>query len=186
MSTFRGDSARRVDPDEPDETTSRTSSAIRSEPSEIASDSSPTVPAVQSHPPSPASAVVEETPNDVLKRVCKESLMRGTKRNIRLVARDSWLPEFLSWRELDADSYSRNGHPPNKLILVRNSGEVEIRNWKNTPCRYGKRCKAQQCFFKHDREGEVEIAAGSALRLRQIKQAFERRRQEKEGTRVNF
>ena len=55
----------------------------------------------------------------------EESLMRGTKRNIRLVARDSWLPEFLSWREFDADSYSRNGHPQTKLIFVRKSGEVE-------------------------------------------------------------
>ena len=115
----------------------------------------------------------------------EESLMRGTKRNIRLVARDSWLPEFLSWRELDADSYSRNGHPPKKLIFVRNSGEVEIRDWRRTPCRYGQKCKALQrgvCAFKHDGEDEVEIAAGSALRLRQIKQAFERRRQEKGGT----
>ena len=102
MSTSCGDSALSAnhiaDQDEPDETTSRTSSAIRSEPSKTASagqvqpsplpddvpgsrqkhaDSSPTVPAVQSHPPSPASAVVEETPNDVLKRVCKESLMNS-------------------------------------------------------------------------------------------------------------
>ena len=126
-----------------------------------------------------ASAVNGETPNDVPKIVAKESLMRGTERSIRLVARDSWLPEFLGWREMDADSYSRNGHPPRKLILLRNSGAVEIRKWDNTPCRYGPACKAQRrgkCAFNHDDEAAVEIAAGSALRLRQIKQAFERGR----------
>ena len=66
-----------------------------------------------------------------------------------------------------------------KPLLVRNSGAVEIRKWDNTPCRYGAACKAHRrghCAFNHDDEAAVEIAAGSALRLRQIKQAFERNR----------
>ena len=115
---------------------------------------------------------------DVLRKVCEDSLMRGTKRKIQLVPCDSWMPEFMSWQELDGDAYSRNGHPPKKLILNRSSKEMEIRSWNRTPCRYGEQCSAKKrgsCWFMHTNcKDDVEVAAGSALRLRQIKHAFER------------
>ena len=109
---------------------------------------------------------------DALKKVCDESLQRGTKRKIKLVARKTWFPQFMSHREDDGDVYSRNGHPPKKLIMLRSTSRTEVRDWNDTPCRYGKECKAHKrkmCWFKHEYcEDEVEIAAGSSLRCRQI------------------
>ena len=109
---------------------------------------------------------------DALKKVCDHSLQRGTKRKIKLTARKTWFPQFMSHREDDGDVYSRNGHPPKKLIMLKSTSGTELRNWNDTPCRYGRECKAHKrkmCWFKHDHcEDEVEIAAGSALRCRQI------------------
>jgi hypothetical protein len=120
----------------------------------------------------PLKPAVELQPSAVLKQVCEESLMRGPKRKISLVARDTWMPEYLGWKELDADSYSRNGHPPKKLILRTDTNEMEIRGWNETPCRYGSKCSdwnKGRCLFMHTScVNEVEVAAGSALRLRQI------------------
>ena len=61
---------------------------------------------------------------DALKKVCDESLQRGTKRKIKLTARKTWFPQFMSHREDDGDVYSRNGHPPKKVDYV----EEYVRN----------------------------------------------------------
>ena len=124
-----------------------------------------------------AVAEAQQSGKAVLKRVCEQSLLRGQKRKINLVARDTWLPEYLHFPELDADTYSRNGHPPKKLIYKKSTKEMEIRGWRQTPCRYGMTCRGLKrgyCFFIHtSSQNEVEIAAGSALRLRQIQRAIE-------------
>ena len=117
--------------------------------------------------------------SDLLKTVCEESLMRGEKRKIKLVARETWMDEYIPWKELDGDVYSRNGHPPKKLILSKSTNTMAIRKWNETPCRYGAECKKHKrghCWFLHENcEDDVEVAAGSGLRLRQIKHAFETR-----------
>ena len=121
----------------------------------------------------------DKASSDLLKKVCEESLVRGTKRKIKLVPRETWMNEFMGWKELDGDAYSRNGHPPKKLILMKSKNEMEIRSWGKTPCRYGAACAAQKkgyCLFMHKNcQDDVEVAAGSALRLRQIKHAFDTR-----------
>ena len=76
------------------------------------------------------------------------------------------------WEELDGDAYSRNGHPPKKLVLKKSINELQIRSWSRTPCRYGDTCPGRQtgrCWFMHtSSQDEVEVAAGSVLRLRRI------------------
>ena len=114
-------------------------------------------------------------------RVCKESMMNaGYKGKINLVVRDTWMDEYLVFLEWDGDSYSRNGHPPHKLMLTKTTNEMEICGWQQTPCKYGERCwnlKRGHCLFIHSScKDEVEVAAGSALRCRQIKRDFEVRR----------
>ena len=102
---------------------------------------------------------------------------RGQKRPIRLVPRETWMDEFTDYPEEDADSYTNSGLPPKKLI--RRGSEVEIREWHDTPCRYGEACQAfldGTCLFVHRKgieEEEAEVAAGSVLRLRQIKDIYD-------------
>ena len=102
------------------------------------------------------------------------------KRPIKLIARDTWAEEGKHQPEQDADTYSSTGLPPKKLI--RRGSTLEIRDWKFTPCRYGANCKAHErhwCPFLHrtgeeNEDQEEEVAAGSELRLRQIKSKLEK------------
>ena len=140
--------------------------------------SSPSKPAPSTPPAS--MPVAECHPSVVLKKVCEESIMRpGQKRKINLVARDTWMPEFLDFPELDGDSYSKNGHPPKKLMLKKSTNEMKVCGWQQTPCRDGEHCrkwKRGHCFFIHSSSNDdVEVAAGSALRCKRIKRAFEDR-----------
>ena len=93
--------------------------------------------------------------SDLLKVVCDESLMRA---------------EFLATHEQRVVK---------KLILSKSTNTMAIRKWNETPCRYGATCKKHKrrhCWFLHENcEDDVEVAAGSGLRLRQIKHAFETR-----------
>ena len=110
---------------------------------------------------------------------------------VKLVSRNSWDSRFKNHPENDADTYSRNGHPPYKLIKT-GLNDLEIREWHQTPCRNGPACKAHardvcnakkapmlkqhflQCCFLHNFEDEeIEVAAGSRLRMRQIKSIAE-------------
>ena len=96
-------------------------------------------------------------------------------RKVKLVRRDTWDIRYKNHPEHDADSYSKNGHPPNKLINTGLNGILEIRDWNQTPCRHGVACTAHahgRCWFLHGGE-EIEVAAGSPLRLRQIKSSSE-------------
>jgi len=126
----------------------------------------------RSQAPSAKTSLVE-----VLKKVCDKSVMRK-RRFIKLKPRNTWLPEYASWEELDGDVYSHTGLPPKKLIWNKLTGAVAICHWSCTPCRYGESCQKHRqgkCLFKHsDCSDEIEIAAGSPLRLRQIKNDFEK------------
>ena len=110
---------------------------------------------------------------------------------VKLVSRDTWDSRSKNHPENDADAYSRNGHPPCKLIKT-GLHDLEIRDWHQTPCRNGAACKAHardvydaekapmqkqrflRCWFLHNFEDEeIEVAAGSLLRIRQIKSSAE-------------
>ena len=139
--------------------------------------------------PAPAGSTNAST-GDVLQAVCDQAMMRNRKRPIRLVERDTWDPEFIAWVELDGDSYSRNGHPPKKLVLKKSTKQLQIRSWNRTPCRYGDTCPGRQngrCWFMHtSSQDEVEVAAGSALRLRQIQRKLEIRLRDAREKDVNI